>query len=249
MRGLLGIQLPTESKKNILEKIKKDIEQQRGFVNVISLNPENCVAYFEDKSFKKIVETAQTTIIDGAGVVLAAQILGVPVGERYTGTDLMSELMEWACQSGVSVALIGGKPKIAETISHCYKEKYPEAKIMANHGFNDVFQPKEEEISELNSIVAHYKPQIVFASFGSPTQEKWFEANRALFADSVCIGVGGAFDFLAGSVPRAPKILRTLGLEWFFRLVIQPWRLQRQLRLFKFLWLVILQRLHLLREN
>ncbi len=83
-----------------------------------------------------------------------------------------------------------------------------------------------------------FKPHLVFVAFGSPWQELWIERHRNQFQNCVVMGVGGAFDFLGGKVPRAPVIIRRLGFEWLFRLIVQPWRLRRQLRLVRFGWLI-----------
>ena len=87
------------------------------------------------------------------------------------------------------------------------------------------------------------KVDILFVAFGSPKQEIWIADNLNKIPAKVVVGVGGSFDFISGKVPRAPKFVRNLGLEWLFRLIIQPWRIKRQLSLLEFIYLVIREKL------
>jgi len=84
---------------------------------------------------------------------------------------------------------------------------------------------------------------LIFVAFGSPAQELWLYKHRGKFKGIVCMGVGQGFDVLSGQVKRAPLLLRKIGLEWLYRLITQPWRWRRQLRLVKFLWLVFKEKL------
>jgi len=238
-KTILGISIESQSKKQVLEKIKKFIASPRGFYHIVSLNPENLVLAQKNKSFKQTLETAQIKIVDGAGVVVASQILGVEQGQRITGGELMEELIELANSMRLRVLLLGGRPNLANSLADCYAKRFTEAKFKGVEGVRQIQKPKKIEEDELFSIVARYKPQVVFASFGSPYQELWLDRHSNKFDGMVCMGVGGAFDYFGGVVPRAPEFLRKIGLEWLFRLMVQPWRWRRQLRLIKFCWLVL----------
>ena len=93
---ILGITIPNESRISILEKILKYIDRPTGFLHIISLNPENLVITTENELFRKVVETAQMTIVDGIGIVLAGRLLSVEIGERGTGGGLVEELISRA---------------------------------------------------------------------------------------------------------------------------------------------------------
>lgn len=243
--NLLGLQLPTNTKRDVLEKIKKNILADKQFQHVVSLNPEIITATVHNKSFRNIVKTSQVPIIDGAGVLIAAKVLGIPVGERITGTDLMYDLMHLAGEMSLTVVLIGGNENVAKAIAECYQEKYPKSHFIGFEGYKNINQPTEEENARLKSIVAAARPSLVFVSFGSPAQELWIERHNNIFVHSTVIGVGGAFDFLSGRISRAPHIIRGAGFEWLYRLVVQPWRWKRQLSLLTFVALVLKQRLGL----
>lgn len=244
-KKILGIDLKKRTKKEILEEVGKDTSSNDFFVNIVSINPESLVIAQQNHEYKKIIQTAQIKIIDGTGIVLAGRILNTDVGTRIPGVDLVQDLLKGASQYRLRVLLIGGRPKIAELAANCQKQLYPKLEILGIEGISDIKNPMPEEEKNIFSIVADYKPHFVFAAFGMPYQELWLHKNREKLKNCVVMGVGGTLDYLVGKVPRAPFIFRRVGLEWLFRLIIQPWRLRRQLRLLTFLYLVILQKLNL----
>jgi len=235
---ILGISITPQSKQNILDKIIKYIRSPKGICHIVSFNPENLVVAYENKKFKEVLETAQIKIIDGVGIVLASRMLGIEVGERVTGVGLMEELIKLADKLRLRVLLIGGKSDLALKLANCYSNKFFKAKFLGIEGIKNIRNPKKQEEEAIFSIVADYKPHFLFVAFGSPDQELWLERHKNKFSKMVIMGVGGAFDFLAGKIFRAPKIIQKLGFEWLFRLLIQPWRWRRQLRLLKFVYLI-----------
>lgn len=243
--SLIGMKLNPKSRTKGLEQIKKYISHPIGGFHIVSLNAENLVAARENKVFKKVIETSQIQLVDGAGVILAGMILGFKA-ERISGVELMEELLNLASQLRLRVLLIGGRPNLALRLAQCYQRAYGQAKFFGFEGIKNIKTPQEKEEKSIFSIVSGFKPHILFAAFGSPTQELWLDRHKRQLAGIVCMGVGGAFDYLGGIVPRAPKFLGNLGLEWLFRLMIQPWRWRRQLRLVKFAWLVLKQKLAIL---
>ena len=234
---ILGIAIPKDTRKIILEKILKYIEKPNGFFHIVSLNPENLVVATENKLFKKVVETAQIKIIDGVGVVLVGRLLNLNL-ERLTGVDLMDNLISLASNMRLRVLMIGGKLNLADSLAKCYKTKYPEANFLGTIGIKNIKKPEKSEEEAISSIVAEYKPHLVFVAFGSPDQEIWIERHKSIFTNCVVMGVGGAFDYLSNNIKRAPVFIQKIGLEWLYRLVTQPWRWKRQLRILRFLFKV-----------
>lgn len=239
---ILDIEVDGRSKKQILENIKKYVISPKGFFHVVSLNPENLVLCTKDPVFKEIVRSAQVKIADGIGIVIASKILSVKEVERVTGVGLMEELVSMAGEGSLAVMLIGAKDNLALRLANCYNQKYGQKSFFGMRGIEDIKNPRKEEEDKIFSIVSSIRPRIIFVAFGSPYQEKWLWRNRALLQGIVCIGVGGAFNYLGGDVQRPPKIVRMLGFEWLFRLLQQPWRWKRQLRLLEFMWLIIKQK-------
>ncbi len=236
---LFGFEIENLNETQILEKIKKFLKKRSDFFHIVSLNPEIIIISQEDREFKKVLTKAQIKIIDGVGIVIASRILGLGRVNRVTGVDLFKKLLDHAGKSRLRVLLIGGRGNLAESIADCYQKRFLRAKFKGLEGIKDIKKPKKNEEAKIFSIVADFKPHFVFVAFGSPYQEKWLWKHREKFKGNVCMGVGGGFDYVGGRVPRAPKILRKLGFEWLFRLIVQPWRAKRQLRLIKFCWLVL----------
>jgi N-acetylglucosaminyldiphosphoundecaprenol N-acetyl-beta-D-mannosaminyltransferase len=234
-KTLFDIPLPTDDKKTILEKIKKNIDHPALFFHIVSLNPEIIELTKQQKKFKEIVKSAQMHIVDGTGIVLAANLLHIPVAPRLSGVDLLRELLDLAGHMRLRVVLIGGKSKVANVVAECYQQKYPEAQFIGLEGIHSIQNPQKKENEAIFSIVAATRPHFVFVSFGSPWQELWIEQHQTELKYAVCMGVGGSFDFISGNVARAPAVFRAIGLEWLFRLLRQPWRWKRQLRLLQFI--------------
>lgn len=240
-KNLLDLEINAYPKKIVLEKIKKYIQRPIGFYHLVSINPEIAVIAHKNKLFKKVVNTAQMHIIDGFGIVLAGRSFGLSFPPRLTGVDLMQEVVGMAANERLTVMLIGGKGNLAETLVDCYNRQYSEAKFIGIEGIKNIVKPTKKEQETILSIVSNRKPRILLVAFGSPFQELWIWQNRHKLKGIVCIGVGGAFDYLGGRLKRAPIFMRKLGLEWLFRLVNQPWRIKRQIRLIKFVYLVFRQ--------
>ncbi len=241
---LLGIEVKPYTKVGVLEQIKKYIAHPSGFFHIVSLNPENLVVAQQNPEFNKVVQTSKIKIIDGVGVAIAAKLLGIQVGERFTGVELMEELIKLASVLSLRVLLIGGRTNLAVSLSNCYSQRYPQAKFLGLEGISNIKKPLSSEGKTIFSIVSDYKPQIILAAFGSPDQELWFYRHRQRFNGVICMGVGQGFDIYGGVVNRSPEWVRKIGMEWLYRLVMQRWRWRRQLRLVKFCWLVFLQKFH-----
>lgn len=237
--AILGITVIPESKSSVLEKILLYINKPVDIFHIVSLNPENLVVTTENDVFKKVVETAQIKIIDGVGIVIAGRWLGIEVGERVPGVELMQELIKMASDRRLRVLMIGGKENLALRLAECYQEEYSEAKFVGLKGISNIKNPSKGEEGNIFSIVTTYKPHLIFIAFGSPAQELWIERHKKRFNNCVVMGVGGALDYLSGRITRPGRFIQKIGLEWLYRLLTQPWRWKRQLRLLKFIWLII----------
>lgn len=241
-QNLLSIPARSVDKEHILEKITLFIDKPSRFFHIVSLNPENIVIAQHNKEFKKALSESDIQLFDGIGVQLGCRILAIPATQRLTGVDCMEFILQAFHNSRLRVLFLGGKMNLAEKVAKCYSQAHPNSVYRGIEGITNISRPKEEEEKRIFSIVADYKPQIIFAAFGSPAQELWFYRHRDKLNGIICMGVGGAFDFVAGTVPRAPRLLRQAGFEWLFRLFIQPWRIKRQLKLVEFIYLVLKQK-------
>ena len=242
-KTMFGINIEKQTKITVLEKIVKCIKHKHGFLHIISLNPENMVIAQKNKTFKKVINTSKLLIADGVGIVIAGRILGIDVGERITGVELMQMIINDTDRLCLRVLFIGGRPNIADKLAKCYESNQACSQFFGTEGIKNIKRPQKEEEDKISCIVAERKPNIVFVAFGSPFQELWIERHKKEFQNCICMGVGGAFDYLSNDIVQAPAFVRNLGLEWFFRLFKQPWRWKRQLRLIKFMYLILKQKL------
>ena len=243
MKKILDIVVPTETKKTILDKILIGLSNKSGFIHIISLNPEILVIAQKNKLFKNVVRKAQIKIIDGIGIVVAAKMLKFKCGERYPGVDLMGDILKSSSVGRLRVVFIGGRDNLAEELANCYSKKYAQNTFFGIKGIENIKKAKKSEEDRIFSIITDIKPHFLFIAFGSPDQEIWLWNHRSKLKGIICMGVGGAFDYLIGKVKRPLPFIRNSGLEWLYRLILQPWRWKRQLRLIEFLSLVLKQKI------
>ncbi len=228
---------------DIREQLLESIPPRTHMVHIVSLNPENLIRMKHNSEFEKVVRTTRMHLPDGIGTTIALHILkGVSVA-RLTGVDTMDMLIGQASKRSLRILLIGGKGNLAEKTADCYKSRYKNLPIWAVTGYQNIFDPHESETKHIETIVRSIKPHLIFVSFGSPQQEIWIERHRDLFQGCVVMGVGGAFAMVSGELPRAPRLVRIVGLEWLYRLVREPWRIWRQLKLAVFIVMVVRERL------
>lgn len=198
-------------------------------------NPEIVMEAQKDAELRSILENADLVVPDGIGVVWASKYSQHRLTERVAGYDLTQRLMQELADTEATFYFFGGAPGVSAAAARKMKKQYPALKIVGGH--NGYFDEKEEKriIQNIKSL----SPSILLVGLGAPKQEKWIYDNLRLTGAKLAIGVGGSFDVMAGNVKRAPKLFQKLGLEWFYRLITQPTRWKRMLRLPKFVLAVL----------
>lgn len=249
MINLLGVKIDNFSQGEVLSRVS-------GFLTaggqhlVFTPNPEMLVDAQRDWFFCQALNQAELNVADGFGLVLAAKYLYEQKLTRITGVDLMNTICTQAVEHGQSVFLLGGEEGIATKAALVILKKYPGLVIAGSDSgmkfkfqmANDKCQTNtkylvgmdfdKEENSKLLERIRQAKPDILLVAFGHGKQEKWLaEFIKELPSVKIGMGVGGAFDFLAGKVRRAPKFLQQLGLEWLWRLAQEPFK--RSKRIYK----------------
>lgn len=190
-------------------------------------NPEIVMEAREDKELAEILKKADMVVPDGIGVVWASKYSGKCLPERVAGYDLTQRLMRALAGTGESFYFFGGAPGVAAAAARKMRKEHPGLKVAGVH--NGYFDEKEEK--KIIEDIKKRAPSILLVGLGAPKQEKWIAAHMRETGAKLCIGVGGSFDVMAGNVKRAPEVFRRLGLEWFYRLITQPTRWRRMLRL------------------
>ena len=198
---------------------------------VFTPNSEILLTAVKDREFESVLNSGHLVVPDGIGVVIASRFYGTPVKERVAGFDLMMRLMDIADSRGKSVYLLGGREGVAEEAAIKLTESYGNLKIAGTR--NGYFEEDSENdiVNEINNS----KADILLAALGAPKQEKFIYKHSDNLKVKIAMGVGGSLDVLAGKVKRAPEFYQKAGLEWFYRLVKEPRRIIRVLRIPKFI--------------
>jgi N-acetylglucosaminyldiphosphoundecaprenol N-acetyl-beta-D-mannosaminyltransferase len=174
----------------------------------------------------RALQRADLVYCDGYGVRLAARVLGLPVPHRMTGADWIWGLATLCERSNQPIYLLGSEPPIAREAAARLRRWYPRLDVVGtHHGFFDLDSPHNERV--LEDINAH-GPSIVLVGMGTPKQELWVDRYADRLNGAVVWTVGALFDYVSGHIPRAPRWLADNGLEWIFRLTIEPQRMWRR---------------------
>ena len=205
------------------------------FHSVFTPNAEIVELCIENDEIKQIVNSADLVVPDGAGVVLASKILNKKLKQKVAGVDLGENAVRLAVENGYNVFLLGGKPGIAELAVQRLAEKYPGFEpVGTNNGY---FKKQGEESDAIIEKINSLNTDVLFVCLGVPVQEKWICENREkLKGVGLVMGLGGSLDAYSGNVKRAPKIFIKLNLEWFYRLIKEPKRIGRMMKLPKFVF-------------
>ncbi len=203
---------------------------------VCTVNPEFIMTARRQPAFAKVLAAADLCTPDGVGVLWAARLAGVPLTERVTGSDGIHRLCQRAAQQGWRVYFLGAAPGVAERAAAELARLYPGLPVAGAYAGS----PAQADWPQIRRRLAAARADLLFVAYGHPRQDIWIHRHKRELPVAVALGVGGAFDFVAGVTPRAPRWLRRLGLEWLYRLVRQPWRSRRMAALPLFALMVLL---------
>jgi N-acetylglucosaminyldiphosphoundecaprenol N-acetyl-beta-D-mannosaminyltransferase len=261
--NILGIRVDPVTQEQAVARILEHVSQKQKAM-VFTVNPEIIMAAQQDGQFKDLLNRADLSLADGIGVLwaanfyhhvsgaksknpinlwLAALIIGFRtlVSAKYRVKTLPQQVsgsninLDLAQQKAASLFLLGEKEGIAERAAQQLRQMYPSVRIAGT--FAGDGSPDGD--TETQARLASNPSDIVLVAYGAPKQEKWLERNLNAIPAWVGMGVGGTFRFLAGDIRRAPRWVQRAGLEWLFRLILEPWRWHRQLALPRFVAAVV----------
>ena len=196
----------------------------------VTPNAEMAYEALHDADFCALLNVADLVLPDGAGVVLGAKILKTPLKQKVAGIEFAQNLLPILEETGAKLYLLGSKPGIAELAAEKMLQKHPNLKIC---GMQDgYFQDESAVVRQVNEAGA----DVLYVCLGAPKQEKFMQHHQKELKIKLMIGLGGTLDGIAGTVKRAPKWMIKLQLEWLYRLIKQPKRFGRMLRLPKFVF-------------
>jgi N-acetylglucosaminyldiphosphoundecaprenol N-acetyl-beta-D-mannosaminyltransferase len=189
----------------------------------VAINPEKVYRARKDPRLSRALDSAHVHICDGVGISLASMLLNRRRLSRCTGIDLFLRLIRLSAEEGWKVFLLGASPQANAAASRVLVNTCPGLKIVGRQ--DGYFKNSPAVIDQIN----HSEADLLFVAMGTPRQELWISENMPHLRASFCMGIGGSLDIVGGVGRRAPSLFRKTGTEWFFRLLVQPSRLQRQM--------------------
>ncbi len=266
-KDFFGLNIVSNNKEVLLNEVKKDILLTKEPLKVFTPNPEQIVEAYHNKEFLHNLQQADYLLPDGSGIVLASKLLNLcnkdyVIQERITGVDFTQDLLKFSLEKNLKVLVIGGRYKDIKSINpiitvnkdeqglfnfkfelnNCEGKEF--IRVNWLEGYNNIENIKQDEEEALFNSLKKIKPDLVFVAFGAPFQEKWIVDHFDLLSQSrvrLAMAVGGTFDYIFSKTKRAPIWIQKIGLEWLFRLLQQPWRIKRQVKLFKYIQLIMMK--------
>lgn len=224
---VFGVPIEGEGLETLLNRVRNTPDGKA--VWIVTANPEILLAAKEDPTYAATIKRADVRCIDGFGLRLMLSLSGRQAN-RVTGVALSESLVRLSVEKGWRVAFVGGDdPEVGLRAASLWKKRFPKFDVLVEHGGNvgqdgGIDDAGQEALFRLRA----FAPDIVLAAFGHPKQERWIERQRQFFPEARCfVGIGGTLDYWAGSVRRAPSFLQTVGLEWLWRLMVEPRRWKR----------------------
>lgn len=245
--NICGVEVDRYSLDQVVDQIINHARSRNAPGYVVTPNAQHIVMLQNNARFRQIYQQATLTVPDGVSLLWAAQFLGTPLQGRVNGTDLFEKLCMSCADAGVKVFFLGGRPGAAEGAAQVLSARHPNLQIAGTYCPPYGFEADLSERARIQEAVATAAPDILFVGLGAPKQEYWIYEHYQQLGIPISIGIGVSFEFVAGAVQRAPKLLQQLGLEWAFRLVTEPKRLWRRYVFgnSSFTWLVLKQKLTL----
>ncbi len=190
-------------------------------------NVHMCMEVFDSTEFKTIVNNADLVIPDGRPLSWAQKLLGHSQAQQVRGQDIMNALCEQSGSKNLNIGLYGGSSdELLKQVVDKLKLSFPDIKI--TFSYSPPFRPlTDQEDQTIIERINDADVNVLFVGIGCPKQERWMAEHKA-YLNCVMLGVGAAYDFIAGSKKHAPRWMQKLGLEWLFRLLSEPQRLWKR---------------------
>lgn len=234
--SVLGVQYDNITMAEALER-GREILQGQDTVYCVTPNAEMAYDALHDDAFRSVLNHAGLVLPDGAGVVLGAKILKTPLKQKVAGIEFAQNMLPIFAELGSRLFLLGSKPGIAELAAEKMREKYPSLVICGT--MDGYFKDEAEVVSAINAAEA----DALYVCLGAPKQEYFMANHQDELNVRLMAGLGGTLDGIAGTVKRAPRWMIRLQLEWLYRLIREPRRLGRMMRLPRFVFAALKMRM------
>jgi N-acetylglucosaminyldiphosphoundecaprenol N-acetyl-beta-D-mannosaminyltransferase len=210
-----------------IDAIEELVVRRQGGM-VFTPNVDHICVADEDARFREAYQRADLSLVDGTPVMWAARLMGSPLPEKISGSDLIRPLAERAAQRGWRIYLLGGQPGVAIEAQKILERDYPGLQIV---GTSAPMIDLSRDVSEQKDVVDEIraaKPDLLFLALGAPKQEIWAQRIRGTVGPVVMLGIGASLDFVTGAAKRSPPWMSMVGLEWVYRLAQEPERLWKR---------------------
>ena len=220
---MMGCQIDNLSLEETLQTIEGFIASGQSHQHVV-VNVDKLVKARGDEHLRRIINDCALINADGMPVVWASWLLGKPLKERVAGVDLFEALMKRSAERGWRVYLLGAREEVVSKVKAKFEALYPSLQVA---GYRNGYWKPEEESGVVDEIV-RARADILFVAISSPKKEQFLAAYQDRMRIPFAMGVGGSFDVASGQIKRAPRWMRCVGLEWFFRFLQEPRRMFRR---------------------
>lgn len=223
---ILGVDIDNINIEEAGEITKKLVEtSNKSCKMIVAPNVEFIMTAQKDEEFSKILKKADFATPDSIGVMIGGKLQKKPFKQRIPGQSYFRKVLEVGEKEGWTFYLLGGEGDVPKLAVENIKKIYPKLNIVGYHEGFFKTDSEEDVIKQINDL----KPNVLFVAMGAPTQEKWIAKHQSELKVDVAAGQGGTFDYEAGKIKRAPIVFQKLGIEWLWRLALQPSRIFRML--------------------
>lgn len=227
VRRVFGISFTDVTREELLERLDRRIRSGE-FGYIVTPNVDHVCQFQRNPAFRAAYAGACLVLCDGTPLLWALRILGQPIRQKLSGSDLLVWLTEFAADRGFSVFFFGAGEGIAAEAARRLTNRFPELRVAGVYAPPIGFHLDPASNAAAVALVRAANADIVYVALGSPKQEIWMAEHGHACGTKVMIGVGGSFDFIAGRIRRAPRWMQNAGLEWVWRLYQEPRRLWRR---------------------
>jgi len=221
--AILGVPFHNLDMDEAIAAIEDQI-REGGFHQIATANVDFLKNAMESQRVRDILCSCEMVVPDGMPVVWMSHLMGTPLKERIGGIDLVERLADVSARRGYGIFMLGASEASSHRAAKALRQRYPNLRIVGR------YSPEPQPIEKMNHEeilrrIEEARPEILLVAFGNPKQEQWISMHRDRLKVPVCIGVGGTFDSLSGTMRRAPRWMQRTGLEWLHRMVQEPRRL------------------------
>lgn len=221
---LLNTYVNDLSMDEVIQRIE-NLAREKKKSYIVPINVDVVLKIENNGKLKEVVSNAEMVLVDGKPLIWISGLLGRPVKHKISGSDLVPALCASIAGKGYTLFILGGKEGVAEQARMNMEKKYPGIQVIGTYAPPFGFEKNSVELRKINDMLNEKKPDILIACLGCPKQELWVYDNFTQYGATVSICAGATVDFMAGTKKRAPRWMRNVGLEWFFRFLQEPKRM------------------------